>query len=135
MSIQPLNTTSTVQTPPGSPASGQKGEVAASLRQADIAQGPAAASAVAPEKAIRAASEAQATSPEQVKDAVNRIREFVQPINDSIQFSVDDDSGRMLVKVIDQQTKEVLRQIPSEEVLNIAKALDKLQGLLIQNKA
>jgi flagellar protein FlaG len=77
----------------------------------------------------------QANDPQALEEAVKRIREFVQPINDSIQFSLDDDTGRTIVKVIDLQTQEVLRQIPSEEVLNIAKALDRLQGLLIHNKA
>lgn len=71
----------------------------------------------------------------EVENAVSRIKDFIQPINDSIQFSLDDETGMTLVKVIDLETKEVLRQIPSEEALNIAKALDKLQGLLIHNKA
>lgn len=85
-----------------------------------------------------AASTQQARAPESreiLEDAVSRLREFVQPINDSIQFTLDEDTGRTVVKVIDLQTQEVLRQIPSEEALTIAKALDKLQGLLIQNKA
>lgn len=71
----------------------------------------------------------------QLEDAVGRIKEFVQPINDSIQFSLDEDSGRTVVKVVDLQTNEVIRQIPTEEALTIAKALDKLQGLLFQSKA
>lgn len=70
-----------------------------------------------------------------LSDALSRVREFVQPINDSIQFSLDEDTGRTVVKVVDVQTQQILRQIPSEEMLQIAKALDKLQGLLIQNKA
>lgn len=37
--------------------------------------------------------------------------------------------------MIDRQTKEVLRQMPSEEALAIAHALDKLQGLMIKQKA
>lgn len=79
--------------------------------------------------------QAQPPNREQAEDAVKRIKEFVQPINDSIQFSLDDDTGFTVVKVIDLQTKEVLRQIPSEEAIHIAKALDKLKGLLIQSKA
>lgn len=70
-----------------------------------------------------------------VTEAVDKIRQFVNPINDSIQFSIDEDSGRTVVKVVDLQTQEVIKQIPSEEALNLAKALDKLQGLLIQGKA
>lgn len=49
-------------------------------------------------------------------------------------FSIDDDSGRTIVKVVDNATKEVIRQIPSEEILSIAKALDRLKGLLIKQE-
>ena len=39
------------------------------------------------------------------------------------------------MKVVDASTDEVIRQIPSEEIISIAKALDKLQGLLVEQKA
>ncbi|HEX7633662.1 MAG TPA: flagellar protein FlaG, partial [Noviherbaspirillum sp.] len=45
------------------------------------------------------------------------------------------DTDRPVVKVVDQQTKTVIRQIPTEETLEIAKALDRVQGLLIRQKA
>ena len=53
----------------------------------------------------------------------------------NLRFSIDDDTGRTIVKVVDMQTDEVIRQMPSKEVLAISKAIDKLQGLLIQQKA
>lgn len=59
---------------------------------------------------------------------------FVETMNNSLQFSIDDDSGRTVVKVVDKQTDEVLRQIPSEEMLDIARALGKLKGLLVEQK-
>jgi flagellar protein FlaG len=40
-----------------------------------------------------------------------------------------------VVKVIDQQTKEVIRQVPTQEVLEISKAIDRAQGLLIRQQA
>jgi len=40
-----------------------------------------------------------------------------------------------VVRVLDDATKEVIRQIPSEEALEIAKALDKLQGVLLRQEA
>jgi flagellar protein FlaG len=53
----------------------------------------------------------------------------------SLQFSIDEDIGVTVVKVIDTESKKVIRQIPSEEVIDIAKALDKLQGLLVKQQA
>ena len=74
-------------------------------------------------------------SPEQLQTAVDAANEFVKPINSAVEFSVDKDSGQMVVKVMDISTKEVIRQIPSEEMLAISKALDQIQGLLIRQKA
>jgi len=70
-----------------------------------------------------------------VEAAVQRINEFIAPIMQSIQFSTDDDSGRVVVKVVDSETQKILRQIPSEEALAISKALDNLQGLIIRQTA
>ena len=67
--------------------------------------------------------------------AVKNINEFVSPMTQSIEFSLDQDSGRTIVKVVDSETQKVLRQIPDEEVLQISKTLDKLQGLLIKQTA
>ena len=71
----------------------------------------------------------------QVKQAAEVIAKTIQSLSRNLELSVDEDSGRAIVKVIDKETNELIRQIPSEEVLAIAKSLDKLQGLLIQQKA
>lgn len=71
----------------------------------------------------------------EVDTAVKQINEFISPIMQSIQFSTDNDSGRVVVKVVDSETQKVLRQIPNEEVLAISKTLDKLQGLIIRQTA
>ena len=72
---------------------------------------------------------------DEVKNAVLKLEKFVSSTASDIQFSLDDDSGEPIVKVIDRSTKEVIRQIPSKEMLEIAQALDRLQGLLIKQKA
>lgn len=78
----------------------------------------------------------QSTSrPEDVDQAVEKINTAVQAVSQKLEFSIDKDTDSFIVKVVDKETKEVIRQIPSEELLNIAKALDKLQGLLIKDKA
>lgn len=50
-------------------------------------------------------------------------------------FSIDNDTGKTVVKVVDSVTDKVIRQIPSEELIAIAKALDKFQGLLLKQEA
>lgn len=70
-----------------------------------------------------------------VKKAVEKLNQTVTSFNRSLQFSVDEDTKMNIVKLVDVDSKEVIRQIPSEEVLSIAKAIDKLQGMLIEEKA
>lgn len=92
----------------------------------------------------RAAAEAASTKGEEkrppparaaVEQAVESIARFVQPVLSSLEFRIDDDTGQVIVRVLDGSTKEVIRQIPSEEVVAMARALDKLQGLLVDRKA
>ena len=83
------------------------------------------------------ASEARSepVSREQLNQAIKATKDFVGSINSSLDFSVDEDTGSVVVKVIDKETKEVIRQFPSEEMLSIAKALESIKGLLVKQKA
>ena len=71
----------------------------------------------------------------QLKESTEKLNKFVQGYASELKFSVDEDSGIGLVKVIDTQSKEVIRQLPSEEVVAIAQSIEKLQGLLLRQKA
>lgn len=72
---------------------------------------------------------------EALLQAVEEVRAAIAPVAQNLRFSIDDDTGRTIVKVVDAQTDEVIRQMPSEEVLAASKALDKLKGVLIQQTA
>ena len=74
-------------------------------------------------------------SRQQLDEAVNAVRDFVNSVNNSLSFSIDDDTGKTVVKVIDASTKEVIKQFPSEEMLAMARALNDIKGLLLQQKA
>lgn len=82
-----------------------------------------------------AASKEKQPSRQALDEAVKAVNNFVNSINNSLEFSIDDATGKTVVKVIDIETKEVIKQFPSEEVLAIAKALDGIKGLLVQQKA
>lgn len=71
----------------------------------------------------------------QVAEAIKGINKVIQALSQNVEFTIDEDTDRAIVKVVDQETKEVIRQMPSKEVLEIAKALDKVQGLLIRQEA
>lgn len=72
---------------------------------------------------------------QEVDEAVNRLSKFVSANQSEINFSVDEASGIRVVKIVDRSSNEVIRQMPSEEAVALAQALDKLQGLLIKDKA
>ena len=75
------------------------------------------------------------SSREQLNAAVDATNAFVSTFNNSLEFTIDDDTGTTVVRIVDNETKELVRQIPSEEMLAIAKALDTIKGLLIHQKA
>lgn len=74
-------------------------------------------------------------SRDDVDSAVKKLNDSMPGSSQSLQFSVDHDSKEIVVKLIDQDTQQVLRQMPSEEALRMAKAIDKLQGRLIDHIA
>lgn len=69
-----------------------------------------------------------APKPQQLDDAVSNINEFVQNLSRSLQFSVDEASGRTIVKVTDSDTGDLIRQIPSDEILAISRAIAESMG-------
>lgn len=78
---------------------------------------------------------AAAEEDKEVARATEALKKAVEPMTDSLQFSVDKESGRTVVTIIDNKTKEVIRQLPSKEMLELAKSLDRMQGLLFHGKA
>ncbi|MGZ3182402.1 MAG: flagellar protein FlaG [Telluria sp.] len=102
----------------------------------DAAPAPAAARpAAAVDTAVAVEKAAKAPTAEQLDQAISNINKTLQTLSQDVEFSVDKDSNRTIVKVVDQNTKEVIRQIPSPEALEIAKALDTVRGLLIKQTA
>lgn len=83
----------------------------------------------------RVADVGQTAGREEVEDAVASIQEFVQSVRRSINFSVEDGSGRVVVKVTDAESGNVIRQIPSEEALKLAENLSEVRSLLFKAEA
>ena len=74
-------------------------------------------------------------SPQEVQQATDAINKALERSDQSVRFSIDHDTGTPVVKVVDSSTNEVIRQMPSEEVISIARSIDRLQGILLKNKA
>jgi flagellar protein FlaG len=70
-----------------------------------------------------------------LRDKVAQLNDYMQNLNRSLQFSVDENSGDTVVKVIDSDTEEVVRQIPSEAILKIRNAVAEYRGILLETQA
>lgn len=70
-----------------------------------------------------------------VGEAVERIRSQVQNLQRDLSFSVDDSTGQVVVRVVDGDSGNVVRQIPSEDILRLAERLDEMRSLLFEAKA
>ena len=69
--------------------------------------------------------------PKILQNALNNLSSHVQNLHRSLHFSVDQESGDTVVRIVDSDTKEVIRQIPSEELLAIAHRLKSSSGVLL----
>jgi flagellar protein FlaG len=79
-----------------------------------------------------------ASSRDLIKKAVDEGNSMLQAVNRNLQFKVDEDTKELVVKVVDSKSGELVRQIPSEEMLALIKRMQQLdgqQGLMIQDRA
>ena len=80
------------------------------------------------------------TSPQldQIQTAVERLKQAMKPaLASTLEFQIDKGTGKAVVMIFDAQTHALVRQIPSQEVMAIAEAIDRMQGRggLVKQKA
>ena len=80
-------------------------------------------------------------SPEMIEETVEKLEDSIEKLNSLMQegqralnFSVEKDLNKIVVKVMDVETEEVVRQFPNEEALKFAKHLEGMMGLLFSEK-
>ena len=71
----------------------------------------------------------------EVQAAVDKANASLSTMDHALEFTIDPDTSAVVVRLIDRQDNRVLRQVPSPEMLAIAKALDRMQGMLLQSRA
>lgn len=146
MSIQPIGTSLPFQNSTASVSGlGSAASVSTKLVSNPLVSGePAASSAIAaraPSTNPAAQDVARTNGPQEdpseeaLSAAIGSIEAYIKPFNNRLEFSVNDDIDRVVVKVVDKETEDVILQIPSEEMIAIAKALDNIKGLFIKQQA
>ncbi|OUL99276.1 hypothetical protein A8M77_27305 [Variovorax sp. JS1663] len=91
--------------------------------------------AVPAEEASVPAEAVQAPTPAQLEQAVHEVNASLQMRSVGLRFEVDQDTDKVIVKVVDRESGELIRQIPSEEAVRIAKVLGRVPGLLMDQSA
>lgn len=69
----------------------------------------------------------------ELDDAVSQLNDYVQNVQRDLQFEVDNESGQTIVRVVDQQTQEVVRQMPDEVAMRLAEKLQQDEPLTLFN--
>jgi len=74
-------------------------------------------------------------SADAVAKAAKDIQNFVKDMGRNLNFSVDEVTGYNVVRVVNPETNELIRQLPSEELLKIARSMKDLGNVLVNQKA
>jgi flagellar protein FlaG len=98
-------------------------------RPVSVSGHAASAQKVAPDKVAAEPDRDELTS------AVKKLNEALPQSAQTLEFEIDEESKDVVVKIIDRDTREVVRQMPTKEALEMAKAIDKMVGRLLDQTA
>lgn len=106
-------------------------------RAAPVDRQPAAAAPGNPDRlrVDTATDEGQRIDQATLRQSVDDLNRFVQPREGSIEFTLDQSSGKALLQVVDTQTRAVLLQVPSEQALALSQSIGQTTGQLIKDSA
>jgi len=102
------------------------------LRTSTAAKTPQGGNSLPPQEIKQtnaAVKEQLAVSSNEVKEAVAKLNDYVQSTQRDLYFSVDEATGKTVVQVVDRGSDEVVRQIPDDVVLNLARKLNSQEPL------
>ena len=72
---------------------------------------------------------------DKIKNVVSELNSYVQSKQRKLNFSVDDATGYTVIKVINKETDELVRQIPAEDILKVAAAMKEYGSILFDETA
>lgn len=133
--------TLTVGIPSGTPLTNNSATRAQSGAAVELGK-VSGASAVGSEPPPSVEASGPATDIGKLRDLVSKANAVIDAVGSGLRFRVDDDTGEVVVKVVDQTSGDVIRQIPSEDMLALKQRLAKLDsasngqaGLIVTGKA
>jgi len=70
-----------------------------------------------------------------VRQMVSMVNNFVQSVSTKIQFQFDPESEQSIIIVTEKDTGKLIRQIPSEEMLELIKKMEEISGIIFHRRA
>lgn len=129
-----------IETPAVTPNSPQPKEVglARAPKESERPEVQAESLVVEAEKNVQRVAEAieltdKTISPERLADLVEKLRQAIPSTENSLQFRIDEVLDRPVVSVIDEKSGQVIRQLPSDEVVRAAHNIDYMRGVLFDD--
>jgi len=89
---------------------------------------------VTEQEAVDKVDDKQPLTLEQLEKVAQQLQYFIGEMNRGLEFSVDKDSGRDVIKIIDKSTGDLVKQYPSEEVLTLVAKLSDMVGGFVDAK-
>ena len=134
MTINDVNNGANIAPPVVQPkASPKKPEVSAPPKGGDVRDSAEAMGKAADKRKSQSMNEIAEMAAE-IRKAVAAINEAVKKVPTSLDFSVDEASKRFVVQVTDKNTGELIRQLPGDAVLRIARQLESMKGVVFDQK-
>lgn len=106
---------------------------APAVHATERAERPAAAE-VATNEVKATDAQPKAADAAKVKEAAKELNDVLDSLNKGIRFNVNDDTGDVVVQVVDRASDEVIRQFPSEEVVRLRSHIHDLVGMLLDSQ-
>jgi flagellar protein FlaG len=84
---------------------------------------------------LKTSSPAATPTKEKVEQAAARVKDVLRGTTSRLEIEVDPDVHKVVIKILNGESGEIIRQIPAQELLDLAKHLEEPKGLLIQEQA
>lgn len=84
--------------------------------------------------AIKPITEKAIPPAQELEKITNHLNDFMKELKVSLNFEVNKEDGELLLKVVDTETKQIIRQFPAELTLHLRKTLDNTQGIFLQTE-
>ena len=104
-------------------------------RQSDTAAKPVHGGDSRVEPELRTPIPTSPPTKEDVEQAAARVKEVLRGTTSHLEIEIDHDLDKAVIKILSGESGEIIRQIPSQELLDLAKHLDEPKGLLVRERA